>query len=138
MQQYMQQMSGGGGMTGPATDADLYATQEANQSVRGDLPPIPDTGGYTGYGEEMEPMPDPRQTPMPEDAEALATDAIDSAGGWEGTQAPTPTDMERLLEAPTDANCESFDAQFGDGAAAKVIGGDEGGGEPPQGEAEEY
>ena len=47
----------GGPSRGPATDGDLAETAEANQGVRGNLPIIPDRGGYTGYGEELEPMP---------------------------------------------------------------------------------
>lgn len=84
----------------------------------------------------------PQGAPM--DAEAMATDAIDGAGAtWDGTDAPTQNDIDRLKAEPTDAMVESFDEHFGDGAAAAVIG-EEGGegapaeGAPPEGEAEEY
>jgi hypothetical protein len=96
MQQYMQQMGGGGGGAPPGA-------------------PMPPQGA---------PMP-PQMPPegAPADAEALATDAIDSAGGWEGTEAPTPADIERLENDPSEANIASFNEQFGDGAAEEVLAG---------------
>jgi len=116
---------GRGGASGPSTDQDLYNAQEANQGVRGNLPVRPDTGGYTGYGEEMDSQQDIRQTPMPDRAEAMAQDKIDKAGNtFDGTDAPTQNDIERLTASPTDSMVEAFDEQFGDGAAAKYINPD--------------
>lgn len=48
---------GQGGFSSPTTDGALYDAQAANQGVRGNLPVMPDTGGYTGYGEEMDARP---------------------------------------------------------------------------------
>lgn len=53
---------GTSGQAGPGSDSDWYAMHEANQGVRGNLPINP-TNDYSGYGDEMSPMPDPRQTP---------------------------------------------------------------------------
>lgn len=47
---------------GPVTDQDYYNVHDANQSVRGNLPVRP-TNDYSGYGDDMDSMPDPRQTP---------------------------------------------------------------------------
>ena len=118
MQQYMQQMGGGMGAPG--------AAQAPPTAGPMDMPPAM-------AGEEGAPM----------DAEALATDAIDSAGGWEGTEAPTQTDIDRLVGDPSEANISSFNQQFGDGAAEEVLAG-EGGAEgdapapPDEAEAAEY
>ena len=58
----------------------------------------------------------------PQDPEAMAMDQIDQAGNtWDGVDAPTQNDIERLRSAPTDSAVESFDEQFGDGAAAKYM-----------------
>jgi hypothetical protein len=54
----------------------------------------------------------------------MATDAIDKAGGWEGTKAPTQTDIDRLKADPSQTNIDSFNEQFGDGAAEEVLGQD--------------
>lgn len=81
------------------------------------------------------------------DAEAMAMEQIDNAGAtFDGVDAPTQNDIERLLAEPTDAMVEAFDAQFGDGAAAQYINSGQGGeepaeqpeAEPPGEEAEEY
>ena len=92
---------------GPATDSDLYETAEANQSVRGNLPILADIGGYTGYGEEMTPMEDIRQTPMPEQEKSEA-DEQEEAGDY--------------------VNRESADTQEREGGYAYRPGG---GDEPP-------
>jgi len=122
MQQYMQQMGGGMGAPG--------AAQAPPPMGPMDMPP-----GNMPPGMEA-----PAGAPAPEDAEALATDAIDKAGGWEGTDAPTQTDIERLSTDPSPTNIDSFNQQFGDGAAEEVLG--EGGGVPsedaPPEEAAEY
>jgi hypothetical protein len=118
-----------GGRSSPATDQDLYEVQEANQGVRGNLPPVPDEMGMTGYGEEMSPMKDPRQTPMPNGPGSgrspetdMISEMMDRKGmTFDGTNAPTANDIERLREAPTDSMVEAFDEKFGDGAAAKYM-----------------
>ena len=124
MQQYMQQMGGGMGAPGAAQ-----------------APPTPGPMDMTGGippGEAPPGMEAPPGAP-PADAEALATDAIDSAGGWEGTQTPTQTDIERLSADPSQSNIDSFNEQFGDGAAEKVLGeaGEGGEGDAPPEEASE-
>lgn len=68
----------------------------------------------------------------PDDAEAMAQGQIDKSGAtFDGQDAPTQNDIERLVESPTDTMVEAFDEKFGDGAAAKYINqGDEEKGEP--------
>jgi hypothetical protein len=75
----------------------------------------------------------PAGAPAPEDAAALATDAIDRAGGWEGQQEPTQTDIDRLMADPSEPNIASFNEQFGDGAAEEILAEGEGAGDtaPP-------
>jgi hypothetical protein len=83
---------------------------------------MPDTGGMTGYGEEMDPQADPRQTPPGDVAEKMASDEIQSRGvQFEGQQSPTQADIDQLRETPTDSVVEAFDEKFGDGAAAKYM-----------------
>jgi len=79
-------------------------------------------------------------TPQPDDAEAMAKQAIDSPDGvWEGTKSPTPADIEKLNARPTDTNVESFDDQFGQGAAAKYMQNDEDKMDlPKQGDPKDY
>jgi hypothetical protein len=120
MQQYMQQMGGGMGAPGAGQAPPTPGPQ--------DIPP-----GSMPPG--MEP---PAGAPS---AEAMATDAIDKAGGWQGRDAPTQTDIERLVSDPSQTNIKSFDEQFGDGAAEKVLaeeggekGADDEGSEPPTGD----
>ena len=61
--------------------------------------------------------------PPGDGAEAAATDQIDKAGQtWDGTDAPTQNDIERLKEDPSASNIKSFDEQFGEGAAEKYVG----------------
>lgn len=56
-------------------------------------------------------------------AEKMAQDKIDTAGQtWDGTDAPTKNDIERLMEDPSASNIKSFDAQFGEGMAEKYLG----------------
>ena len=40
---------------------------------------------------------------------------------FDGVDAPTKNDIDRLKEAPTDTMVEAFDAEFGDGAAKQYI-----------------
>lgn len=114
MQAYMQQMQGGGGAPGDPQGAPPRGPM--------DMPP-PMTQG-------------PGAPPPPDGAEQMATDAIDGAGGWQGKDAPTQTDIQRLEDDPSKPNIQSFDEQFGDGEAEKILqdagGGDNEGDEPPQ------
>lgn len=112
----------------------------------GEMPAGPPEGG----GEPMPPeaMAEGEGSP-PMDPEQMATDQIDNAGAtFDGVDAPTQNDIDRLMAEPTDAMVEAFDAQFGDGAAAQYLGGQGDGSEPseePEGsgppeamEAEDY
>jgi hypothetical protein len=103
---------------------------------------IPGGGAPPGAGTPMPPQgappgmeAPPGAPPQGDGAEAMATDAIDSAGGWEGTQSPTQTDIERLMNDPSEENIKSFDEQFGDGAAEKLL--EEEGGEGSDEQAKE-
>jgi hypothetical protein len=63
-------------------------------------------------GDEGEPNP-----------EELAQGQIDQAGyTWDGVDAPTKNDIERLKEDPSDEAIDSFDEQFGEGSAEKYLG----------------
>jgi hypothetical protein len=65
----------------------------------------------------------------------MANDKIQSAGQtWDGVDAPTKNDIERLTEDPTPQAIKSFDAQFGPGTAEKYLG--ESGGDGDGGDAE--
>jgi hypothetical protein len=121
MQAYMQQMGGGMGAPG--------AAQAPPTGGPMDMPP-----GNLPPGMEAP----PGAPPPPDDAEALATDAIDTAGGWEGTEAPTQTDIERLKTDPSESNIDSFNQQFGDGAAEEVLEGGSAPDDAPPEEAAEY
>ena len=95
------------------------------------------TGGPPPMPMDMPPQegPPPAEGPPVDNAEQMATDQIDSAGAtFDGVDAPTQNDIERLKEEPTDTMVEAFDAQFGDGASAKYLGS-EGDEEAAEGEA---
>jgi hypothetical protein len=103
--------------------------------------PMPPAGGAPPG---MPPMP-PGGEPMPEegmppgDPEQMATDQIDQAGNtWDGVDAPTKNDIQRLKEDPNEEAIASFDEQFGEGAAEKYLEGEGDSEEEPEGgEAEE-
>jgi hypothetical protein len=116
IQAYMQQMGGGMGAPGAAQAPPTPGPQ--------DVPP-----GSMPPGLEAPPG------APPDDAEAMASDAIDKAGGWEGQQTPTQTDIERLTSDPSQENISSFDEQFGEGAAEKYL--EEEKGEGPDEQAKE-
>lgn len=105
----MMQGPGGGGAPMPP---DMGG---AGPSGEGELPPEAEAGG-----------PPPQGTP-----EEMAQGQIDSAGNtWDGVDAPTKNDIERLTENPTPDAIASFNEQFGEGAAEKYLGegaGDTGG-----------
>ena len=121
-----EQLAGGGSgaFSSPTTDRALYESQEANQGVRGNLPPIPDKGGMTGYHDEDAPE-DPRQTPMPMkpgEEQNMVSQEIDRKGAtFDGNEAPTKNDIERLVSDPTPQAVKAFDMQFGEGAADKYL-----------------
>lgn len=80
--------------------------------------------GPAGMGPKQSPSPPDENAPPQDSAEAMATSQIDNAGAtFDGVDAPTQNDIDRLKEEPTDAMVEAFDAQFGDGAASKYLGG---------------
>jgi hypothetical protein len=153
---------------GPSTDQELYDSSTANQDIRGNLPIEYKGPDYTGFSEEVEPMPDPRQTPMPSrfpppgaspnrgemgptdrvqpdgrgaqlydmiargrtpegdippgKEQDMISREIDRKGAtFDGVDAPTQNDIERLRAEPTDTMVEAFDDQFGDGAAADYM-----------------
>jgi hypothetical protein len=104
----------------------------------------PDMGGAGPSGEGELP---PEMEGAPTDPEQMASDQIDQAGNtWDGVDAPTQNDIDRLMQDPNPEAVASFDEQFGEGAAAEYLG--EGGGaeaseEPEEGgpmpsEADEY
>jgi len=125
-----QQLGGGPVGRGPATDQELYNTNTANQNIRGNLPKEYKGLDMTGFSDEVEPMDDPRQTPMPDPNQTPEMDMvsreIDRKGAtFDGVDAPTRNDIERLREAPTDSMVEAFDEKFGDGAAARYMNEDD-------------
>jgi hypothetical protein len=75
----------------------------------------------------------------------MAADAMDQKGAtFDGTDAPTQNDIERLQDNPSAMMMKAFDEQFGEGAAEKIVG-DQGGGQdesessgPPDNESSEY
>jgi hypothetical protein len=118
MRDFMQQQGGGMGAPGAAQAPPTGGPMD----MTGGIPP----------GMEAPPG-------APPDAEAMAMDAIDTAGGWEGTDAPTQSDIERLQDDPSQPNIDSFNQQFGEGAAEEVLGGGgEAEGDAPPEEASEY
>lgn len=130
-----QLMGGAGGAGGPQMPAPPMA---------GGGQPMPPKAEVEGEGG----MP-PAEGEGDISPEEMAQGEIDNAGNtWDGVDAPTENDIERLLASPTDSAVESFDAQFGDGAAAKYMKGSPGGteadeqpegqGPPETNEAEEY
>jgi hypothetical protein len=76
--------------------------------------------------------------PPQDPAEKMAANKIDNAGAtWDGVEAPTKNDIERLKEDPTPSIIKSFDAQFGQGAAEKYLGDTEDQGDQGSDEASE-
>jgi hypothetical protein len=74
------------------------------------------------------PMPPEGGPDMPPegDPEAMAQSQIDNAGyTWDGVDAPTKNDIQRLKEDPSDEAKASFDEQFGEGAAERYLGNGE-------------
>jgi hypothetical protein len=114
---------------GPATDSDYYDVHEANQSVRGNLPPE-ETNDYSGYGDEMKPMDEPRQTPYPSEGPGnpkydQTKSELDDISKRMGSGDPSedgnfPTQAEiDALNAGKISPAE-FDRKWGKGAAAEM------------------
>jgi hypothetical protein len=140
------QGGGGGGaiqqvlsqlMQNPAAMQGMQNYMQGQPPTAG-MPMPPSQGGGAGMPPGMgmpmpqggPPMPQGQPEPMPEgeegDPEQMATDQIDQAGNtWDGVDAPTKNDIERLKEDPNPEAIASFDKQFGEGAAERYIGGGE-------------
>jgi hypothetical protein len=102
MQQYMMGMGGGMGAPGAAQAPPTPGPQDVPP---GSMPP------------GMEP---PAGAPM--DDQQMVSDEIDRKGAtWDGVDAPTQNDIERLQSDPSSINIKSFNEQFGEGAAEKYI-----------------
>lgn len=129
----------GTGDIGPATDQDLSEVSQANQDVRGDLPKIYSPGDYTGYSDDMNPMPEDRQTPGPRgisgqenmggylnanksgtSTEDELADVSRRMGGTpeDNGDFPTQTEIDALLSGKISSI--EFDAKWGKGAAAEM------------------
>jgi hypothetical protein len=72
----------------------------------------------------------------------MAAAQIEGAGNtWDGVDAPTQNDIERLQSDPSPTAIDSFNQHFGEGSAEKYLA-EEGGGEteeaPPEGVEGEY
>jgi hypothetical protein len=119
---------GGGGGAIAQVLAQLMQSPAAMQGMQNFMQGQPPTAGM--------PMPQgppqggpPPGPPMegeapPDEAEAMAAQQIDTAGAtWDGVDAPTQNDIQRLKEDPSQA--QSFDEHFGDGMAEKYLGDDE-------------
>src|SRR5262245_22435846 len=136
------QLAGGGGGGAPPGAAMM-------QGPGGGGAPMPPDMGGAGPSGEGEMPPEAEGGGPPPDAEQMAQDQIDNAGAtFDGVDAPTQNDIERLTEDPSPEMIKAFDAQFGEGAAEKYLGGEggepseepEGGGPEPQqaNESDEY
>ena len=122
MMQFLQQQ--GGGMGAPGN-----AQAPPPQGPQGSIPP------------GVPPMNAPAGAPMdPGNEQDMVSKEIDRKGAtFDGTDAPTQNDIERLVDDPTAINIKAFDAQFGEGAAEQILEKEGGGGaggqqqEEPQG-----
>jgi hypothetical protein len=66
----------------------------------------------------------------------MVSDEIDRKGStWDGVDAPTQNDIERLKEDPSQTNIDSFNEQFGEGAAEEYVGEGEPDSEEGEGDA---
>jgi hypothetical protein len=67
----------------------------------------------------------------PGNEQDMVSKQIDKAGAtWDGVDAPTQNDIERLMAEPTPVNIKSFDDQFGEGSAEQYLQEEKG--EAPQ------
>ncbi|HEY6020008.1 MAG TPA: hypothetical protein VIY48_08940, partial [Candidatus Paceibacterota bacterium] len=100
---------------GPTTDMDLMNVSQANQGVRGNLPPQYSPNDYTGYASEMAPQPDPRQTPMPSDEQMLEKARL-GMGAAPGRDPQIVKEMVKAGMDPSDPKqIQQFIKQNGDG-----------------------
>jgi hypothetical protein len=108
---------------------------------QGGAPPMaaPPGNGQAGPPQGPQDMIPPGVPPMgdspgaPMDEQQMINDEIDRKGAtWDGQEAPTQNDIDRLQSDPSAINIKSFNAQFGEGAAEQVLG--ESGGGEEQGE----
>lgn len=127
-QMLQQLMAGGAG--GP---------QMPQAPMEGGGQPMPPEAEVSGEGG----MPPAEGEPSPEE---MAQGEIDGAGyTWDGVDAPTQNDIDRLMADPSPEAVASFNEQFGEGAAEQYLGGGEGeepseepGPAEPPSESEEY
>ena len=114
MQDYMMKMGGGAPMMKAPG-----APQGGPPPMPMDQPP-PMATGDTG-GPDM----------APGNEQDMVSKQIDKAGAtWDGVDAPTQNDIERLMAEPTPVNIKSFDDQFGEGSAEQYLQEEKG--EAPQ------
>lgn len=110
-------------MQGQAPTAGMPMPPSAGGGMPGGMPPQGMPPGVGGGSGDLPPMGPPEGEGAP-DPEAMAQGQIDNAGyTWDGTDAPTSNDIQRLKEDPSEEAIESFNEQFGDGAAEKYLGG---------------
>jgi hypothetical protein len=111
MMQFLQQQ--GGGMGAPGN-----AQAPPPQGPQGSIPP------------GVPPMDAPAGAPMePGSEQDMVSKEIDRKGAtFDGTDAPTQNDIERLVDDPSAVNIKAFDAQFGQGAAEQILEKEGGGG----------
>ena len=73
-----------------------------------------------------QPMP-PNAQMQPGNEQDMVSSEINRKGAtFDGNEAPTKNDIERLMSDPSPENIKAFDAQFGEGAAEQYLG-EEGG-----------
>jgi hypothetical protein len=116
MRDFMQQQGGGMGAPGSAQ--------------------APPTGGPMDMTRGIPPgMEAPPGAPMdmpPGLEQDMVSEEIDRVGAtWDGVDAPTQNDIQRLKEDPSEANIASFNEHFGEGEAEKYIGEAEDEDSPP-------
>jgi hypothetical protein len=129
MQQYMQQMGGGMGAPGSAQAPPTGGPMDMTAG-------IPPGGPPPG----MEAPPGAPMDIPPGQEQDMVSQEIDRVGAtWDGEDEPTANDIERLKADPSQTNIDSFNQQFGEGAAEEYVGSGEDSPAPPdEAEAAEY
>ena len=117
MQDFMQQQGGGIGAPG---SAQAPPTSGPMDMTRG-IPPGMEAPPGAPQPEDM-----PSDIPPGEEQDMVSNEIDRKGATWDGVEAPTQNDIERLTAEPTDSMVESFDEQFGEGSAAKYLGEDQG------------
>lgn len=121
MQDFMRQQSGGMGVPGSAQAQPTGGPMD----MTGGIPP---GGASAPPGAPMDMPPGQEQN--------MVSDEIDRKGStWDGVDAPTQNDIERLKEDPSQTNIDSFNEQFGEGAAEEYVGEGEPDSEEGEGDA---